>query len=144
MPILIKRKGFTLVEIMIVVAIVSLLAALAIPGLLRARLSASETAAIANTKIIRDACINYHSSRTPPDYPPDLVTLGAAVPQYIDSALAAAIVGGLAKQGYNYDYKRTSNFKFECTAISAIAGGRQFFVDEEGVIKINDAAGPAI
>ncbi len=144
MATLINKKGFTLVEIMIVVAIIALIASLAIPGLLRARLTASEAAATANLKNIRDACINYYSSLTPPNYPPNLATLGAAVPQYIDNSLSSATGAGNPKQGYFYIYNRVNNFQFTCTAVSIVAGGRQFFVDESGVIRLNGAGGNPI
>lgn len=55
-----KRKGFTLVEIMIVVAIIALLAAIAIPNLLTARKTANDTAAKAELKSIQTALENYY------------------------------------------------------------------------------------
>ncbi|MDP2980719.1 MAG: type II secretion system protein, partial [Candidatus Omnitrophota bacterium] len=60
-----SRHGFTLVEIMIFVAIISLLAAIAIPNLLRARHNANEAAGIAALRTISTACESFRSAQTP-------------------------------------------------------------------------------
>ena len=133
------RKGFTLVEIMIVVAIIALLAAIAIPNLLRARHNANEAAAIASLRTISTACESYRASQTPSWYPASMAILGAAVPPYIDATLATA-----TKQGYGYAYVLVNANQYTCTATPVTigtTGTRVFFVDESGVIKINNAAG---
>ncbi|MFH1478874.1 MAG: type II secretion system protein, partial [Candidatus Omnitrophota bacterium] len=88
------KAGFTLVEIMIVVAIISLLAAIAIPNLLRARHNANETAAIGAIRTISTACESFRSAQTPTTYPATLGALSGALPPYIDAILAAATAAG--------------------------------------------------
>ena len=142
-----SRHGFTLVEIMIVVAIISLLAAIAIPNLLRARHNANEAAAIAALRTISTACESFRSAQTPPSYPASLSVLGSATPPYIDNSLAAATEAASAKQGYYYTYALVSANQFTCTATPAVSGTtgtRIFFVDESGVIRLNNASGAPI
>ena len=134
-----KSGGFTLVEIMIVVAIIALLAAIAIPNLLRARHNANETAAIAALRTIGTASESFRAAQTPPSYPANLAALGAAVPPYIDNVLAAG-----AKQGYAYAYVFVNANQYTCTGTPAqagVTGTRIFFIDETGVIRLNNAGG---
>ena len=134
------RKGFTLVEIMIVVAIIALLAAIAIPNLLRARHNANESAAIAGLRTISTASESYRAAQTPPAYPAALSNLSAALPPYIDSALSGATVSASAKQGYYYTYNsNANNQQYTCVAspqVQGTTGTRSFYVDETGVIKV--------
>jgi type IV pilus assembly protein PilA len=141
------KRGFTLVEIMIVVAIIALLAAIAIPNLLRARHNANEAAAIASLKTISVACESFRAAQTPPRYPDDLAELGDAEPPYIDDALADAIDATNSRQGYWFTYARGGRNEYTCIArpeTSGTTGTRVFFVDESGVIRIDDADGDAI
>lgn len=140
-----NRKAFTLIEIMVVVTIVSLLAALSISMMLRNRITTNEIVAITSCKTIVSACQSYFSSNIPHSYPPDLATLGVTGPlgpSYIDTSLASGV-----KAGYAYTYSLTSPVSFTVNAdpqFPGRTGNRYFYSDETGRITAREggAAGP--
>lgn len=131
------KKGFTLVEIMIVVAIIALLAAISIPNLLRSRLNANESAAQATLGTISASEQSYRSANTAYG---SLADLSGANPPYIDTAVAAA--GG--KQGYIFTSVAPDANSFTVTAVPVSAnqtGVRSFCVTEDGVIRVQAEGG---
>jgi prepilin-type N-terminal cleavage/methylation domain-containing protein len=138
------KKGFTLVEIMIVVAIIALLAAIAIPNLLRARLNANEAAAKSTLKTIVAAATSY-ASAAGGQYPGDLNTLTSASPPYLDDTLDDSS-GTPDKQGYYFDYNQgNSSYSFWVNAAPVSAGttGNNYFYVDEGGVVCSDTSGAA-
>ena len=126
--------GFTLVEIMIVVAIIALLAAIAIPNLLRARHNANEAAAIGASRTISTAEESFRAAQTPPTYGTCAQLTGAA-PPYLNMTCAGAVI---TRQGYTLTFAGTDANTFCITAVPVTAGTtgtRRFAVDGAGVVR---------
>lgn len=123
-------------EIMIVMAIVIVLTVIAVPGILRSRVTANEGVALANLRTLSDACQTYHMNAQ--HYPDSLLVLSNANPPYIDNVL-----GSGQKQGYQFDYALVDPDHFTVNANPIHTGllkGRYFYTDESGTIRSNNSA----
>jgi prepilin-type N-terminal cleavage/methylation domain-containing protein len=144
-----KNQGFTLVELMIVVAIIAIIAAIAIPNLLRSRMSANEASAVGGIRTISTGQVGFQAAAFADgnnDGVGDYGTLAqladpdgaGASPSFIDSTLGAG-----NKLGYVFTSTPTVGAantppSYTCVAVPAAPGKtgyRQYFVDESGVIR---------
>ncbi len=97
-------RGFTLIELLIVVAIIAIIAAIAVPGLLRARMTGNETSAIASLKVTTSSQVAYSSACGNGGYAPTFVVLGTA-PAAGSEGFISADLGTVVtpqKSGYTF------------------------------------------
>ena len=144
-----KQKGFSLIELLIVVAIILIIAAIAIPNLLRSKMAANEASAVGSLRTLNTACVSY--STTYGGYPDTLAKLGpaatasSATADLIDSVLASG-----TKSGYTFAYSATADstgfapsYTITATPVTiGTTGQRGFFTNQTGVIR-GDATGSA-
>jgi len=142
-----KTKGFTLVEIMIVVGVIALLATMTIPQMMRSRLNANEVATIGNMRALYHGCIAYNSMSNPHVYPDNLTDLTAPVstPPYINQAIASATSAATVYQGYYFAYTVAADKQsFGIIAWPASfgrTGTKNFFVGATGRVTYTSTDG---
>jgi type IV pilus assembly protein PilA len=158
------NEGFTLIELLIVVAIIGIIAAIAAPGLLRARMSGNEAAAIGSLRAIHSAESTYASSAGNNGYATSLTILalpcGGGTAGFITLDLDPATVGAdpVPKSGYlvtlagNGSVQSTdcngtpTNSDYTATAVPETIGStgqRGFNMTGAGTIFADPAGGPA-
>jgi prepilin-type N-terminal cleavage/methylation domain-containing protein len=145
-----KLTGFSLLELLIVVTVILIISAIAIPILLRSKMAANESGAVGTLRTVNSACTVY-SWNWGAGYPVSLSNLGPAKPATSAAAdLVDSMVAGGTKNGYTLTYVSSTpnNGKIATYTINADpmfpgkTGERYFFTDKSGVIRDN-SNGPA-
>ena len=148
-----KQKGFSLIELLIVVAIILIIAAIAIPNLLRSRIAANEASAVGSLRTINTAEISYSSTYPTAGYAVTLTALASpsATPAncsqplstgacLIDDTLAAATTAATAKSGYYFTLAASSALGYTINAQAAQQGSsgvKAYYSDGTAVIHYN-------
>src|ERR1700733_16179660 len=138
-----KQKGFSLIELLIVVAIILIIPAIAIPNLIKSKMAANEASAVGSIRTINTGEVNYAASCPNVGYSLALVGLNTGAGCAGGAGIIDAVLSGGAKSGYTFVETGVAgadllNDTYTATANPAVPGTtrqRGFFSDQTGVIR---------
>jgi prepilin-type N-terminal cleavage/methylation domain-containing protein len=142
--------GFSLIELMIVVAVMLIVAGIAIPNFMRSRMRANEAGSVANIRTITTASVVYNTTYGV-GFAPSLAALGGnpATPSATQAGLIDSVLSSGVKNGYIFTYTVLSTdangnalaYSINADPISpGVSGDRHFYSDQTAVIRSNPAA----
>ena len=118
-----KQKGFSLIELLIVVAIILIIAAIAIPNLLRARMAANESSAVASIRTITTGEVTYQTAYPTVGYAAGLTNLGGALgAACVPSSTTACLIDSVLSNNGNPAASGKSGYSFTTGTGTVVAG----------------------
>ena len=140
-----KQKGFSLIELLIVVAIILIIAAIAIPNLLRARIAANESSAVASVRTLNTAQISYNSAYPTVGFSASLANLAGTSctpPSSAGACLIDTMLAGGTKSGYSFSLTgATGTYAAWANPVTANQTGvRSFCSVADAVVRYSTAA----
>jgi type IV pilus assembly protein PilA len=144
-----RQRGFSLIELLIVVTIILIIAAIAIPKLLTVKQQANATAAVANMRSLNNALAAYASQYPAIGYPAALTNIGpsttpsSTLANLVDESLASA--GTVPKQGYLFAYTQdattpAATYTITGNPMNQNIATRYFYTDQTGGVRYSDGA----
>jgi type IV pilus assembly protein PilA len=142
-----NNKGFSLIELLIVVAIILIIAAIAIPNLLKSKIAANQASAVASLRTINTSEVTYSSTYNQ-GYTSTLAQLGppaSGASTSSNAGLTDSVLAGGAKSGYTFAYTAgaavngsTPTYQMTATPVSVgTTGQNYYFTDDSNVIRQN-------
>jgi type IV pilus assembly protein PilA len=129
-----KQKGFSLIELLIVVAIILIIAAIAIPNLLRARMAANESSAVGSIRTINTGEVTFQTTYPTTGFAPNLLALGgAANAACTPSVTSACLIDNVLSAGTKSGYTFIATGSGGPPAVSYIAAGTPVTVNQTGI-----------
>jgi len=149
-----REEAFSLIELLIVVAIILIIAAIAIPSLLRSKIAANQASAIESLRVIGTSEVTYAATYGN-GYSTTLAAMGPATPGALATSSAAGLVDDLlasgAKSGYTFIYTpslldstgRYNGYTVLANPIVAGTTGQNFYYEDETHLIRMNATAPA-
>jgi type IV pilus assembly protein PilA len=143
-----RQKGFSLIELLIVVAIILIIAAIAIPNLLRSKIAANQASAVGSLRTLNTACVAYSTSYgTFPGALTNLGPVGSGTASSTSADLIDSVLSAGTKSGYTFVYKAgASNQSYSVTATPitiGTTGQNMYYTDQSGVIRVDTSGASA-
>jgi type IV pilus assembly protein PilA len=150
-----RQRGFSLIELLIVVAIILIIAAIAVPTLTRARVAANESSAVGSVRSINTAEVSYNSAYPSLGFTTTLSQLGgpsgaACTPSTSSGCFLDSVLASGTKSGYNFSLAVGSTAPAGGVTLSYsiiasptdvnITGARNFCSFEDGVVRSSSSA----